>query len=510
MQFTLFDAATNGNTVAGPITNSPTVVSNGLFTAILDFGSAPFTGADLWLEIAARATNGAFTVLSPRQKLTATPYSVTARNVTGVLPGAGLSGTYGNAVTFNNAGNSFSGTFSGSGSGLTSVNASSLGGLNANQFWKTAGNSATTPTANFVGTTDNQALELRVNNLRGLRLQPGSNSAPSVVGGSRSNVISAGTAGASIAGGDKNFIESFPPVATSDYAFPGGGSSNYIGYFSFNSVLSGGFQNSLNPNCYYSTIAGGLQNSMGFHAVNSIISGGRSNTMSDSIDTATIGGGGDNYVGYLAHYATIGAGRHNQVLSNAQYAVISGGWDKTIGVGADNSTIGGGTDNQIKSGTSSTIGGGAQNSINHFSGTIGGGTFNSIETNAYEATIGGGSGNIVHSNAVRATIAGGVFHEVFGDSSYSFIGGGTRNTARSNAYHATISGGSNNQINNDTSYCFIGGGKLHTVSANANHATIAGGDGNIAGGEAPAIGGGTLIRSARVLPTTRSLEVAAM
>src|SRR5262245_20280254 len=60
LQFTLFDAATNGSTVAGPITNSPTTVSNGLFTVILDFGSAPFTGADLWLEIAARATNGAF------------------------------------------------------------------------------------------------------------------------------------------------------------------------------------------------------------------------------------------------------------------------------------------------------------------------------------------------------------------------------------------------------------------------------------------------------------------
>src|SRR4029077_12617939 len=54
LQFTLFDAATSGSVVAGPITNSPTVVSNGLFTVILDFGAAPFTGADLWLEVAAR------------------------------------------------------------------------------------------------------------------------------------------------------------------------------------------------------------------------------------------------------------------------------------------------------------------------------------------------------------------------------------------------------------------------------------------------------------------------
>ncbi len=488
LKFTLFDAVSNGNAVAGPITNSPTAVSNGLFTVTLDFGSSPFTGADLWLEIAARATNGAFVVLTPRQKITATPYSVTARNVTGILPGGSLSGTYGNAVTFNNTGNSFSG----SGAGLTSVNAASLGGLSANQFWKTAGNSGTTPTANFVGTTDNQPLELRVNSLRGMRLQPGSNSAPSVIGGSRSNIISAGTAGAAIAGGDRNFIEAFPPAASSDYAFLGGGSSNYIGYFSFNSVLSGGFQNALNPNCYYSTIAGGISNTMGFLSVYSVISGGRSNAIYGSVDTSTIGGGGQNFVDYLAHYDTIGGGRHNQVLSNAEYAVISGGWDNTIGVDADNSSIGGGTDNTIHSGTSSTIGGGAENSINYYSGTIGGGTFNSIETNSFDATIGGGLQNIVHSNAERVTIAGGVFHEVFSGAAYSVIGGGDRNIARSNAYTATIAGGSNNEIQNDTTYCFVGGGKLHTVTPGANHATIAGGDGNIAGGEAPAIGGGTL------------------
>jgi hypothetical protein len=491
LQFTLFDAATNGSAVAGPITNSPTVVSNGLFTVILDFGAAPFTGADLWLEIAAR-TNGAFTVLSPRQKITATPYSVTARNVTGVLPGGGLSGTYPNTVTFNNAGNSFSGSFSGSGSGLTSVNAASLGGLSANQFWKTGGNAGTPPNLNFVGTTDNQPLELRVNNLRGLRLQPGSNSAPSVIGGSRSNLISLGVAGATIAGGDRNFIESFFPGATSDYAFLGGGSSNYIGYFSFNSVLGGGYQNALNPNCYYSTIAGGLSNSMGYHSVHSVISGGRSNSIYGSVDTSTIGGGSENFVDFLAHFDTIGGGRHNQILSNAEYTVISGGWDNTIGVDADYSNISGGENNRINSGIHSTIAGGGGNLINYFSCTIGGGTGNSIETNSFEATIGGGFGNIVHSNAERATISGGVFNEVFSSASYSFIGGGEHHMARSNAFHATISGGSNNQINNDTSYCFIGGGKLHTVTAGAAHATIAGGDGNIAGGQAPAIGGGTL------------------
>ena len=117
LQFGIFDSASGGTQQGSYVTNNGTSVSNGLFTVVLDFGAAPFTGADLWLEIAAR-TNGAFTVLSPRQKITPTPYAVTSRNVTGVVPGGGLSGTYGNAVTFNNGGNSFSGSFSGSGSGF--------------------------------------------------------------------------------------------------------------------------------------------------------------------------------------------------------------------------------------------------------------------------------------------------------------------------------------------------------------------------------------------------------
>src|SRR6266436_1976360 len=60
------------------IVNVP--VTNGLFTVTLDFG-ANFPGADRWLEITVK-TNGAatFTTLSPRQKLTPTPYAIHAGN----------------------------------------------------------------------------------------------------------------------------------------------------------------------------------------------------------------------------------------------------------------------------------------------------------------------------------------------------------------------------------------------------------------------------------------------
>ena len=57
LTFTLYDS-TNvpGSAVAGPITNAAVAVSNGLFTAQLDFGNV-FDGNARWLQIGVR-TNG--------------------------------------------------------------------------------------------------------------------------------------------------------------------------------------------------------------------------------------------------------------------------------------------------------------------------------------------------------------------------------------------------------------------------------------------------------------------
>ena len=78
-QFTVLDALTGGSPVGLNPLAVTLAVSNGLFTATLDPGAGVFTGADRWLEIAVR-TNGAasFTNLSPRQKITAAPYAITA------------------------------------------------------------------------------------------------------------------------------------------------------------------------------------------------------------------------------------------------------------------------------------------------------------------------------------------------------------------------------------------------------------------------------------------------
>ena len=83
MQFTLFDAATNGNLVGAPVTLAPVPVTNGLFTVSLDLGASAFSGAPRWLEITLNLYGSDMVpiTLSPRQPITATPYALLARGL---------------------------------------------------------------------------------------------------------------------------------------------------------------------------------------------------------------------------------------------------------------------------------------------------------------------------------------------------------------------------------------------------------------------------------------------
>jgi len=141
LQFTIYDSTNSpGTIVAGPITNSATAVSNGLFTVTLDFGGV-FNGAARYLDIGVR-TNGSastFTILSPRQLLTPTPYAIfatSASNLSGTLPASQLMGTlpasafagYTNTVALTNAGNLFSGSFNGNFGGAFNGSFSGNGG----------------------------------------------------------------------------------------------------------------------------------------------------------------------------------------------------------------------------------------------------------------------------------------------------------------------------------------------------------------------------------------------
>ncbi len=89
LTFLLFDPL--GEAIAGPVTNNAVVVTNGLFTVLVDFGPGVFTGQTCWLEIGVE-TNGAdnFSTLGPRQQITPTPYAILASGVSGTLSSAQL------------------------------------------------------------------------------------------------------------------------------------------------------------------------------------------------------------------------------------------------------------------------------------------------------------------------------------------------------------------------------------------------------------------------------------
>src|SRR5256885_5636601 len=108
LQFALFDSLSGGTPIGSTQTSNTVAVSNGVFTVSLDLGANSFPGANRFLEISARPSGaGSFTLLTPRQQITSTPYAVRSASAA-------------SADTATNA-----------------TNASQLGGVAANQFVRT-------------------------------------------------------------------------------------------------------------------------------------------------------------------------------------------------------------------------------------------------------------------------------------------------------------------------------------------------------------------------------------
>lgn len=88
-EFRLYSVATGGEQI-GPTQSLPRqALDRGRFTVALNFGASAMNGQARWLQIAVRCPTGtgAFTTLTPRQALTASPYALTLR------PGAVVAGT---------------------------------------------------------------------------------------------------------------------------------------------------------------------------------------------------------------------------------------------------------------------------------------------------------------------------------------------------------------------------------------------------------------------------------
>jgi hypothetical protein len=305
-QFSLFDAPAAGAQVGSTLTRTNVAVSGGIFNVQLDFGATAFDGQDRYLATSARCPAGAggFIALNPRQPVTPAPYSIFATRA----PWAGLQG----------------------------VPAGFADGVdNTGADWSLTGNAGTTPGTNFIGTTDNQPLEIRVNNGRVMRYIPTGNT-PSIIGGFDGNSVTAGVFGATISGGGNSFIG--PNRVTDDFGTIGGGFNNRVGN-----------GDGVTTNATHGTVGGGRDNT----AIGnfSTVSGGSDNTASAE---STVGGGVNNTAGGLG--ATVSGGENN--TASGINAMVGGGADNTAS--GEGSAVSGGGGNTA-SGINAMVGGGADN-----------------------------------------------------------------------------------------------------------------------------------------------------
>jgi hypothetical protein len=296
LRFSAWDAASGPAQVGGSVTNAATAVSNGLFTVTLDLGTAVFTGAQRWLEIAVRTNGGgSFSTLTPRQPVTSTPYAVLAANA--ATAAAVASGAVGAAALQASA------VDSSKISDGTIALADLSPAVASNTFWRLTGNAGTTPGTHFIGTTDNQPLELRASNTRILRLEPNVNS-PNLIGGFPGNLVSNGVVGAVIAGGGLT------------------GNTNRVG--GSYSTVSGGYNNAATLGS--ATVAGGDNNLAGQDRAT--VGGGFNNRAVGLL--STVAGGDGNVASGI--YSTAPGGSHN--VAGGSYSLAAGRRAKANHTGA--------------------------------------------------------------------------------------------------------------------------------------------------------------------------------
>jgi hypothetical protein len=204
--------------------------------------------------------------------------------------------------------------------------------------WSLSGNSGNPPAA-FLGTLDNQPLNMRANNTTVASLQsvtltgPAGGATTNIRFGSSANTISpASVRGATISGGGV-------PAGDSDPSYTGERAH----------VVSD----------HYGTIAGGYGHQAGDFGADPLsapfasVGGGESNTA--SAESSTVAGGADN-------------------TASGQRSVVAGGFANTAGEAYD--TVGGGEANQAL-GNRSVVGGGGVNTASGPWSTVAGGNINS-------------------------------------------------------------------------------------------------------------------------------------
>jgi hypothetical protein len=581
VRFRLYDAASGGTQIGTVVCADNVAVSGGRFTVLVDFG-AQFSGQQRFVEIDVRRDTGlacgnatGYTTLSGRIALTATPnaaFALAAGTATSATNATQLNGqpgsfyqnasnltagtiangrlsaqvarldtnqTFSGQMTFSNAANAFSGAFTGSGGGLTGLNAANIAsGLladarlstniprldGANTFSATTNTFVNVKADGWIGNDTDVPVELRSGGVSTMRLTS-ELGLPNVVGGSEFNSINRSRpdlpiGGVAIGGGGWNTVEeSWTTIA--------GGQGNYV-RTNFGTIGGGGpidpaRRSETNNRVYdlYGTVGGGGGNRAGSDTLSvgdaqfATVAGGRaneasggfssilggSNNAASGLASAIAGGdfniasaerafvGGGNANNATGVYSTI-AGGYNSFTSGRYNAIAGGFQNRATGEasgalsGAGNQATatyavvsGGGTN--TASGDYSAVGGGSSNAAPGFSSAVAGGDSNSAI--GERAFIGGGNANA--ASGVFSSIAGGI-RNVTGPGRFNTIAGGYENLSSGEASGA-LSGAGNDAT---ATYAVVAGGGNN--AATADYSGVLGGFGNAATGAYASVGGG--------------------
>jgi hypothetical protein len=143
LQLKLFNTATvgSGTQVGSTLIRSAIPVTSGAFTVELDFGANAFPGADRFLEVGVKpaGSSAAYSILSPRQPITPTPYALHSLDATAATH-ATTSTTATTATTATNA--------------TSATNSTKLGGVAANQYVLTTDSRLSNPRAPTAGSAN--------------------------------------------------------------------------------------------------------------------------------------------------------------------------------------------------------------------------------------------------------------------------------------------------------------------------------------------------------------------
>jgi len=176
-------------------------------------------------------------------------------------------------------------------------------------------------TTAVLGTSDNNAIDIRVNGARVMRYEPGEAN-NNIIGGSSINSVANGIRGATIAGGGSYFpgFTSYPNSVIGDQGTVGGGASNTSG---LQATIAGGAFNEATGDG--STVAGGTTN----RALGQLSAIGGGNTNKADGSGSTIGGGFQNQAGGLL--GTVPGGQLN--AATGDYAFAAGRRAKAVNQG---------------------------------------------------------------------------------------------------------------------------------------------------------------------------------